>query len=117
MKKLLSILTFLSISVVAFADDKPSFPGGETALKSYVESHAIYPDIAKENGVEGIVVVGFIVMPDGSLNEIKVIRFVDPDLEKEAVRVVSTMPAWTPAEKDGLPVEAPAKVDVPFLLE
>lgn len=118
MKKiLLSIFTMASAFSFAIASDTPSFPGGEAALKKYISDNTVYPAAAKENGVEGIVVVGFMVMPDGSLTEIKVSNFIDPDLEKEAVRVVTGMPAWIPAEKDGTPIEAPSKVDVPFILE
>ena len=98
-------------------DKAPSFPGGDEALKKYLKDNTHYPEIAKENGVEGIVEVGFIVLVDGQLKNIKVVRFIDPDLEKEAVRVVEAMPAWIPAEKDGAAIEAPASVDVPFLLE
>lgn len=117
MKPILTIALLLLSGIFAFADEKPSFPGGDEALKKYVAENTRYPELAKENGVEGIVVVGFIVLPDGSLNEAKIIRFIDPDLEKEALRVVMGMPAWIPAEKGGTPIEAPAKVEVPFLLE
>lgn len=117
MKKILAIGMLLGCGLVGFAADTPSFPGGEEALKNYVAANTKYPEIDKENGVEGIVVVGFIVATDGSLKDLKVLKFVDPDLEKEALRVVGGMPAWIPAEKDGSPVEAPSKVEVPFLLE
>ena len=118
MKRVLfSIFLAISGSISIFAGDQPSFPGGETAMTEYIAKHTVYPEYAKENGVEGIVTVGFMVMSDGSLNDIKILKFVDPDLEKEAVRVVSGMPAWVPAEKDGTPVEAPSQVDVPFILD
>lgn len=117
MKKILALLTLISSSLLVFADEKPSFPGGEEALKKYVAEHTKYPEIAKENGIEGIVVVGFIVTTDGTLDNLKIVKFIDPDLEKEAIRVVSGMPAWIPAEKDGTPIEAPSTVDIPFILE
>ena len=117
MKYLLSTLALIGGFLMSFADCQPTYPGGEDSLKKYVRENTRYPEIARENGVEGIVVVGFMVMTDGSLQEIKVVKFVDPDLEKEALRVVSIMPAWVPAEKDGSPIEAPSQVDVPFLLE
>ena len=104
-------------ALAALADSNPSFPGGEEALKAYVAQHTRYPQVAMDNGVEGIVVVGFSVMPDGSLNSLKVMKMIDPDLEKEAMRVVGSMPAWIPAEKNGTPVEAPSKVEIPFILE
>ena len=86
---------------LAKAGDHPTFPGGEEALKKYIVENTKYPAIAMENGVEGIVVIGFMVNTDGTLSDLKVEKFVDPDLEKEALRVVSGMPAWLPAEKGG----------------
>lgn len=117
MRKIFALIAFLGLALSGYADNKPSFPGGDAALQEYLAKNTRYPESAKENGIEGIISVGFVVLPDGRLQEVKVIRFVDPDLEKEAVRVVVAMPAWIPAEKDGTPIEAPAKVDVPFLLE
>lgn len=118
MKKIIaSIITLVTASLGVYAENIPTFPGGEGALKRYIEESIRYPEIAKENGVEGIVVVGFLVAEDGNLKNIKVIKFIDPDLEQEAIRVVTGMPAWIPAEKDGTPIEAPSKVDVPFILE
>lgn len=117
MKHLISLFTLLLFAVSAFADTPPSFPGGQTALDDYLSKNVRYPDNAREMGIEGIVVVGFIVTTDGTLKAIKVVKLVDPDLEKEAVRVVGTMPKWIPAEKNGTPVEAPSQVDVPFILE
>ncbi|MDE5887241.1 MAG: energy transducer TonB [Muribaculaceae bacterium] len=118
MKKI--ILTFGMLAGLFFganAGDKPEFPGGDAALKSYIEKNMQYPSHAKENGVEGIVNVQFTVFPDGTIGTIKIMRMVDPDLEQEAIRLVKTMPAWTPADKDGAPVEATAQIAVPFVLE
>lgn len=102
--------------LATWADDKPSFPGGEEAMKKYISENTRYPEISREMGVEGVVTIGFIVEPDGSIKDAKVVKPVDPDLEKEALRVVNGMPAWEPAQKEGTPVEAPSKVDVPFIL-
>ena len=117
MKKFAVLLAAMIISGCMFAAEQPEFPGGEAALKAYISKTASYPAIAQENGVEGIVVVRFMVMPDGSLQNLKVKKSIDPDLEKEALRVVGGMPAWIPADKDGAPVASPAQVEVPFLLE
>ena len=118
MKKIfLGIGILVSCCLGLQAKEQPEFPGGDAALQKFLKENVKYPEIAKENGVEGIVVVGFLVTTDGSLTNMKVVKFVDPDLEKEAVRVVTIMPAWIPAEKDGTPFEAPSQVDVPFLLE
>ena len=100
-----------------YAAETPTFPGGDEALAKYINENTKYPSAAKENGVEGVVTVGFVVMTDGSLQNVKVVKMVDPDLEKEALRVVNGMPKWTPAEKNGTPVEAPSKVEIPFILE
>lgn len=114
---ILGIIGMLMGVMGMYAGDKPEFPGGDAALKKYLENQVKYPEISKENGVEGIVVVGFLVDVDGSIKNPKVVKFVDPDLEKEALRVVTAMPRWTPADKNGTPVEAPAQVDVEFILE
>lgn len=117
MKKLMITIALIGSWMLGMAEVNPQFPGGENALKKYLDENTRYPEIAKENGVEGIVMVGFMVMPDGSLQNLKVEKFVDPDLEKEALRVVGAMPAWIPAEEGGNPIEAPGKVSIPFILE
>lgn len=118
MKKIFLSLSLLVAGIsMMYGGDQPAFPGGADALKAYVAQNTRYPQMAKESGVEGIVVVGFIVGTDGSLSQMKVIKMVDPDLEKEALRVVSGMPAWIPADKNGTPVAAPSKVEIPFILE
>ena len=119
MKKLMTGIALLAIGLGmnAYADSKPQFPGGEEALKKYVKENTRYPESAKENGIEGIVVIDFIVEINGELQNFKVEKFIDPDLETEALRIVKGMPAWIPAEKNGSPIQAPAKVDVPFILE
>ena len=117
MKKIFAIMVFVSSLFLAYGADNPTFPGGEEAMNKFISENTKYPDNPKEMGVEGVVSVGFLVEKDGSLKNLKVLKFVDPDLEKEALRVVGSMPPWIPAEKDGAAIEAPAKVDVPFILE
>ncbi|MCH5229052.1 MAG: energy transducer TonB [Muribaculaceae bacterium] len=117
MKAIFTSLALLIGTLFCLADTAPSFPGGDQAMKKYISENTRYPASAKDNGVEGIVTVGFLVATDGSLQQMKVVKFVDPDLEKEAIRVVSGMPKWIPAEKNGTPLEAPSKVDIPFILE
>ncbi len=108
----------MAIAVAAMATDtKASFPGGEEAQKDFIAKTLIYPATALENGIEGVVVVTFIVRTDGSLANIKVKRMVDPDLEAEAIRVTKKMPVWTPATHDGTPVESTAEIPFRFFLE
>ena len=118
MKKILfGIITFAASTFSIGAAEVPTFPGGEEALQKYIRENTRYPASAMEMGIEGIVTVGFIVNTDGTLTDIKIMKLIDPDIEQEAVRVVSGMPAWIPAEKDGVPVEAPSTVEIPFILE
>ena len=106
----------LLMAGMAFAADKPQYPGGDAALKEYIKSNLKYPQAAIDHGVEGTVDVAFVVKTDGSIGTIKIVRMVDPDLESEAIRLVKGMPAWIPADKNGTPVEAPAQVAIDFVM-
>lgn len=98
-------------------DEKPSFPCGESAMKSYLNSNVKYPDVAQENGVQGRVIVESIIEKDGSMSDVKVIRSVDPSLDREALRVVKAMPKWTPAKLKGIPVRTKCTTPVVFRLQ
>lgn len=98
-------------------DEKPSFPGGESAMKSYLNSNVKYPDVAQENAVQGRVIVESIIEKDGSMSDVKVIRSVDPSLDREALRVVKAMPKWTPAKLKGIPVRTKCTTPVVFRLQ
>lgn len=98
-------------------DEKPSFPGVESAMKSYLNSNVKYPDVAQENGVQGRVIVESIIEKDGSMSDVKVIRSVDPSLDREALRVVKAMPKWTPAKLKGIPVRTKCTTPVVFRLQ
>ena len=100
----------------AFAGPKPEYPGGQQALQEYITTNLKYPDTAKANGIEGTVDVAFTVKTDGTIGAIKIVRMVDPDLEAEAIRLVKGMPAWTPADNNGKPVDAQTQVQINFLL-
>lgn len=119
MKKLLIILTGLLLGSTSLfaADSAPSFPGGEKALQEFIAANLKYPEMSKEMGIEGVVNVQFEVKADGSIGSIKIMRMIDPDLEQEAIRLVKTMPAWTPATSGGNPVDSTATLSIPFTLE
>lgn len=95
----------------------PSFPGGQGALMSYLSSHTKYPVVAQENGVQGRVTVSFVVERDGSITDVHVVRSVDPSLDREAARVVSTMPNWQPGKQNGSAVRVKFNVPVQFKLQ
>ena len=81
-------------------EEKPSFDGGDAnKFSKWVNSRLVYPEIAKENGVQGRVTLQFTVEKDGSVTKVKVLRGVDPSLDKEAVRVVSMSPKWKPGKR------------------
>ena len=95
----------------------PSFPGGQAALLQYLNSHVKYPVVAQENGIQGRVTISFVVERDGSITDVKVARSVDPSLDKEAARVVSSMPRWTPGKQNGSAVRVKFNVPVVFKLQ
>ena len=98
-------------------EEAPSFPGGPSALNRWLRDNMKYPVVAAENGIEGRVVVQFVVGKNGSISNVKVVRSVDPALDKEAVRVVSSMPHWTPGKQNGSSVNARYTLPVTFKLQ
>lgn len=83
------------------ADRQPSFPGGNEALNDFLQNNIKYPVEAEEKGIEGRVILSFIVNKDGSISGIHVVRGVHPLLDKEAIRVLKLMPRWIPGRKNG----------------
>ena len=98
-------------------EEQPSFPGGAGALMQWLRDNINYPVIAAENGIEGRVIVQFVVSKTGSISDVRVARSVDPSLDKEAVRVVSSMPNWTPGKQNGSAVNVRYTLPVTFKLQ
>jgi protein TonB len=98
-------------------EEQPSFPGGQGALMQWLRDNIKYPVIAAENGIEGRVIVQFVVSKTGSISDVRVARGVDPSLDKEAVRVVSNMPKWTPGKQNGTTVNVRYTLPVTFKLQ
>lgn len=97
-------------------EQMPSFPGGISGLRTYLNQNIRYPAEAQENCVQGRVVVSFVVGKDGHISDVTVLRSVDPSLDKEAIRVVRNMPRWTPGKQGGEPVKVRYNVPVSFRL-
>ena len=97
-------------------DEMPSFPGGQQAFMNYLNNNIKYPAIAHENGIQGRVIVQFVVKKDGSITDTKIARGVNPYLDKEALRVISTMPKWEPGKQNGKTVNVQYTVPVMFKL-
>ncbi|MBO5545293.1 MAG: TonB family protein [Bacteroidales bacterium] len=101
----------------ALVEEKPKFQGGDANnFSKWVASHLEYPEIAKENGVSGRVMVQFTVNPNGTVSDVKVLRGVDPSLDKEAVRVIQSSPKWTPGKQRDRAVKVTYQFPVIFQL-
>lgn len=102
------------IYYAGYVKEEPSFPGGEGALRDFISKNLRYPKFAKEKGIYGPVHVSFIVEKDGSLTDFIVTRSVDPSLDKEAIRVLQSMPKWNPGKLDGQFVTVKTGMSVSF---
>ena len=107
----------VATKVFDVVEEMPSFPGGQGALMQYLASNIKYPVVAQENGVQGRVIVSFVVERDGSISDVKVARSVDPSLDREAQRVVKSMPKWKPGKQNGSAVRVKYTVPVVFRLQ
>ena len=103
--------------IFTVVEQMPMFPGGDGALMGYLRDNIHYPTVAAENGVQGRVVVGFVGERDGSITDVNILRGVDPSLDREAMRVVKSMPKWTPGKQNGSAVRVKYQVPVSFRLQ
>lgn len=103
--------------IFLIVEKQPEFPGGHAALMKYFSDNVRYPVIAAENGIQGRVVCQFTVWKDGSVSDVKVLRSVDPALDREAIRLISNMPKWQPGEQRGKAVSCKFTVPVVFRLQ
>lgn len=122
MKKTLTLIAAAALSFPVMAQSAPNdtikaqFPGGDEKLTEYIETNRQYPQASLRNGIEGVVNVRFIVKKDGLLEQLSIVRLVDPDLEAEAIRLVKGMPSWQPATVSGNPIDSESIVAVPFIM-
>ena len=103
--------------IFTVVEQMPMYPGGDAALMGYLRDNIKYPTVAAENGVQGRVVVGFVVERDGSITDVNILRGVDPSLDREAMRVVKSMPRWNPGKQNGSGVRVKYQVPVSFRLQ
>lgn len=99
-----------------FLEEMPEFPGGEAEMMKWLGKNVVYPAIAQENNIQGRVMVGFVVEKNGTVSDVKILRGVDPSLDKEAARVVKSMPKWKPGMQTGKPVRCRFTIPVTFRL-
>lgn len=107
----------IEITLKPKVEVQPEFPGGKTAMQSFINETMKYPADAVEKGIIGQVFVKFVIEKDGSITNAKISRGVHPSLDKEAIRIVESMPNWIPARKDGENVDVDYEIPVKFRLE
>lgn len=103
--------------IVDFPEVDAAFPGGAAAMTKWIQENVVYPEISRELGDQGRVYVSFVVETDGSISGVDVLRSVTPELDKEAKRLVRSMPAWQPGEVKGDKVRARCRLPITFTLQ
>ena len=103
--------------IFQIVEEMPSFPGGEAELMKYVGSHIKYPQIARETGIQGRVFVSFVVEPDGSISNVKLLRGIGGGCDEEAMRVIKSLPKWKPGKQRGKAVRVSYQIPVFFKLQ
>lgn len=103
--------------VFDMVEQMPQFPGGQAEMMQFISKNMKYPTIAQENGTQGRVTCQFVVGADGKVRDVKVLRGVDPYLDKEAVRVIMSMPKWIPGKQNGKAVSVKYTILVMFRLQ
>jgi len=107
-------VTYMEVFEYDYVTEKPSFPGGDSHLMRFINNTREYPKEAYSRRIQGRVTCSFVVNTDGSISHISVLRGVEPSLNKEAIRVLSLMPEWTPGKLNGQPVPTRVVWSVPF---
>lgn len=103
--------------IFVVVENQPEYPGGQTAMMKFLGDNIKYPVIAQENGIQGRVICNFVVERDGSITDVQVVRGVDPSLDREAVRVIQSMPKWKPGSQRGKTVRVRFTLPVVFRLQ
>lgn len=103
--------------IFQIVEEMPEFPGGEKKLLEYVAKNVKYPQIARESGIKGRVFISFVVEPDGSVSNVKVLRGIGGGCDEEAMRVVKNMPKWKPGKQRGKAVRVSYMLPVNFQLQ
>lgn len=102
--------------ILSIAEIMPTFPGGELALRKFIAKAIRYPNSASENGIQGRVFVKFVVNKEGVITDAKIARGVEPSIDKEAIRVIMSLPKWSPGMHNGLAVNVYLMFPITFQL-
>lgn len=98
-------------------EEMPMFPGGDAEIQKYIGDNVVYPEVAKENNIQGRVIVKFCVTPKGGVDQVSILKGVDPELDAEVVRVVKTLPKFKPGKQGGKPVPVWYTIPINFKLQ
>jgi protein TonB len=104
------------VEIFVVVEEMPAFPGGEDAMMKFIYANILYPEIAKENNIQGTVTLSFVVNYKGIVDNVKLLKGVDPSLDNEAIRVVKLIPQWKPGRQGGKAVNVSFSVPVKFKL-
>ena len=103
--------------IFQIVEEMPSFPGGDVKLMEYIAKNIKYPQIARESGIQGRVFIGFVVEPDGSISNVKLLRGIGGGCDEEAMRVIKSLPKWKPGKQRGKAVRVSYQIPVFFKLQ
>ena len=103
--------------VFTFVEQQPQFPGGDAAMLKYLGENIRYPSVAQRNGLEGLVVLQFVVDQNGGISDIVVVKKLGGGTDEEAMRVVKSMPKWSPGKQNGRPVKVRYTLPVRFTIK
>jgi protein TonB len=104
----------MTSEIFIVVEEMPTFPGGDKELMKFINSKIVYPETAKTNNIQGRVILRFAVLATGKIGKISVLKSVDPSLDNEAMRVIGSLPDWTPGRQGGKPVNVWYSVPVTF---
>ncbi|PKP04769.1 MAG: energy transducer TonB [Bacteroidetes bacterium HGW-Bacteroidetes-6] len=107
----------IEAEIFTIVEEQPGFPGGESALMEYLGRNIKYPQLARESNIQGTVFVTFVVEPNGSISNVKTLRGIGGGCDEEALRVVKSMPNWTPGKQRGKPVRVQFNLPIRFVLQ
>jgi protein TonB len=107
----------VELEIFTIVEEQPSFPGGEAKLMEYLQRNIQYPPIARESNIQGTVFVTFVVEPDGSVSNVRILRGIGGGCDEEAMRVVRNMPKWQAGKQRGKPVRVQFNLPIRFILQ
>lgn len=108
------VRTYMEVYEYDYVTQKPTFPGGDQKLVSFINKHREYPQQAYNEGIQGRVICSFVINPNGAVSNVSIIRGVEPTLNAEAVRIITMMPKWTPGKIRGKAVPVRVIYPIPF---